>query len=773
MSSTVKHFKLTIDSPLLPANTGIRHESTSYQVSKIPDFTKSEFIIFESIKDSLNLTTIKVPLTVGSDQNLYFRTKYHFTGGGESRWSRTIPVKGDQIGIKLSSTIICTPTITYELNYLDKDIGEIVINTSPLKLFAGTGNHYATSYEVTTIDGETIYKRDLDQDNLTSISLDIRLIEVNKAYVVKAKHHTDTNESSNYGKSLLNIRTDESSLFDVFMYHDLVPEKWLYLELKLYTNKYSTADVIITDEYGNIVARNELQKTKTPRIYTGALKPFYTYSVKVRIRLINGEYTSYKTVRKSIIRENTLIDYNYNLSYLNKFSFTQEMLLGGLTTQSSHEFYTGDILLSKNYDNGIYRYTMVDGRLNEVEKSISLENYDDPYNIAHMNIVPMYSGRLLVNYAADKLDTKFRKSYFKLYEYNTITHKFLEINSLLNENERFSTGVSGSIATPDKDFVYYIPCAEVDSKNVLQKLKMKRINLESFTIDEQYELPFDIVTNASLVALDKDRLLLIGGSSTGVEREFHIESYNRDNNGLWVFSIQDKTWTKLTNFPDMIPRELYNQQCYLRRDGKIVMFNTVETGPMLGMQRSVVFNPLNLTFTYDNNDFEDDMSYTNSIVLRNGDILRISNRELDPQKVYTYVSNTIKETDVKDNDIIDVIDDLVVPAGKLVTIESPYRYNSITIKGTNYEDTGILHWMDGDTVRVFKFRDLLVTRSRIDEYNLFETNVTWDSVTLLEDVEYDIDNYIHIPYNETLSIKAPLTVLEIKVEEGGELYINC
>lgn len=772
-NSQIKHFRVSIDKPFIAENSGFTHIATSYQISKLPDFTKTEYIVSESLEDRLNLLSLRIAVDITNEQNLYVRTKYHYSNGSVSKWSRTIPVKGDQIGIKLSNTVVCTPTLNYELNYLDKDIGDLVINTNSMRLFAGSGNHYATSYEVSTIDGEVIYSRQMDTDNLTSINLDIKTLEVNKAYLLKAKHHTDTNQSSNYGKALLNIKTDESSLFDVFMYHDLVPERWLYLELQLFTNKFSTVDVIISDEYGNIVARNELQTTKTPRIYTGALKPFYTYSVKVRIKLLNGEYTSYKTVRKGLIRENTLIDFDYNLKYLDKFNFSQELLLGGLNIQSSHEVYTGTVLLAKNYDTGVYRYIMNDSRLNEVDKVIDLVDFEDPYNIAHINIVPLYSGRILINYAADNLDGKFRKSYFKLFEYNTITHKFWEINSIINETERYSTGVSGSVAVANKDFVYYIPHMEVDNNNALIDLKMKKISLSNFEIEETIELPISVKTNVSLLALDTDRLLLIGGSSTVIQREFHIESYNRENNSLWVYSIKDNIWTRLATFPDSVPREIYNFQCYLRRDGKVVMFNAVETGPMLGTQRTVLFNPSTLTFTFDNNDYADDMAYNTSVVLRNGDILRITNRELDPQKMFTYVSNTVKDENLVDNDIIDVVTDLVVPAGKLVTIESPYRYNTITIKGTTYEDSGILHWMDGDTVRVFKFRDLLVTRSRIDEFNLFEESVTWDTVTILEDVEYDIDNYIHIPYNETLVLQSPVTVSEIKIEENSELYIKC
>lgn len=762
--------KITVAAPAIPVGSPITHVATSYQVSRIPDFSKPEFIIYQSLEDVTDLLVKKLPVELDSYNNLYVRTKYHYSGGRYDNWSNIIPLKGDQIGIKLSGTVIATPKVRYEINYDSSEDGHLIISTSDMLLYGGIGIHSSTTYIITNVDGKEIYKREKDVNNLTSIILDAKLIEPNIAYIVKVLHHTDTNATSNYGKAIIILSTDESSLFDITMPYELVPHKYTYFNLELRTTQYLLTDIIITDEYNNVVVSNLDQRTRTPRIYTGSLKNYYRYTVKARIKLLGGDYTSYRTVYSGIIRENSLIDFKYTLEYLNKFTMSQELMLGGLSTQVSRELYNGDILLTKNKDNSIYRYQMIEGKLIEIDKVLSLN--DNLLDLPYLNVLPLYSGRVLVNYAIDKLDSVYRKSYFKLYEFNPITHKLVEINSRLMDKEKYGTANSSSMVVPNLTDVYYVPTEEVNVDGDNVNLTLKKLDLETFQVTTVSNLPFNVKYNVSLLALDDDRILIVGGSDEKITIDNNIKSFNRNNNDIYIYSIKENLFHLVGSISPEISNTLYNFHPVMRRDGMVVLFNAVETNASVGNQRTIIIDPKTFNITYSLNDYLDSVKYNTTIPLRNGDILRISNREIDPQKVYTYVSNTYREDQLIENDVINNISDLVVPAGQVVTIESPYRYNSITVQGTDYNNTGLLQWLDGDLMREFRFRDRIITRDTTDNRNLYLPIVDYDSITILEDVSYTVNNFIHIPESQTLTLQQPFTAEYIIIEEGASFIVE-
>ena len=127
--------KITVAAPAIPVGSPITHVATSYQVSRIPDFSKPEFIIYQSLEDVTDLLVKKLPVELDSYNNLYVRTKYHYSGGRYDNWSNIIPLKGDQIGIKLSGTVIATPKVRYEINYDSSEDGHLIISTSDMLLY--------------------------------------------------------------------------------------------------------------------------------------------------------------------------------------------------------------------------------------------------------------------------------------------------------------------------------------------------------------------------------------------------------------------------------------------------------------------------------------------------------------------------------------------------------------------------------------------------------------------------------------------------------------
>ncbi len=723
----MRTIRLHVEVPNINTAQPLLHTGTSWEVSKDPLFT-SGLSLASSLNDTVNLLSYDVSIDDSVKGILYVRTMYHFSNGSTSGWSNVVPFDSLQIGLKVSNSSISTPKVSYELDYEGNAAGHLIINTSNFQLFTGIGNHDSTTWMITDIDGKVVFERKNDKDNLTSFIVDLEDMVLNKLYLIKAQYHSTNNDDSNFGTSSFTIYNNDSGMFDITTPFNLVPEQWLYFVLKVYTSKFHTVDIIIRDDLGNIVADNYDQTSKTPRIYTGPLRPNIKYTVQARIKLVDNSVTKYRTIMKSVIKSNQLIEFSDTVKYPDKYTYTQPLSLNSMTIQSISQFYNGTIFMVKNNDVGIYRYIMSNKELLEVSKLTNIIDTRDPLDIPFFNFIPLNSGRLLVDYSLDVNNTKYRKSRFTLYDYNTITHALTEVFTTVRENERYATGMSTSAAVVNHDEVYYIPTLELDNAGVESSLVLKKLNTETFELEVIGALPFVATRYVSLICIDSDTLIAFGGSNA-FETIDDVKVYTRTNDIIWKYVISTNTWTNVGTLPAEYSKYKYNMQAYMRRDKKVVIFNSAEVGPAVSDQRTMLLNTTDFSILYDDNDHADSMEYLNSVVLRNGDILRISSNVIDPQKVYTYLANTV--TDVIDVSTVDATIDLVVPAGKIITIETPYIYNTITIEGTSYEDTGTLHWLDGDIVRVFQYRDLIITRDR----NISEAvdTTSWDSITLLLD----------------------------------------
>jgi hypothetical protein len=723
----MRTIRLHVETPNINSALPILHTGTSWQVSKDDAFTDN-LLIANSLNDVINLTSYDVSIDNSIVGTLYVRTMYHFSDSSTSGWSNIVPFDSLQIGLKVSSSAISTPKVSYELDYDGNIEGHLVINASKFQLFTGVGNHESTTWIITDTDGKVVYERKNDKDNLTSFTVDLGEMSLNKIYLIKVQYNSTNKNSSNFGITSFTIYNNDSGIFDITTPFPLVPEQWLYFVLKVFTSKFKTVDIIIRDDLGDIVASNYDQTSKTPRIYTGVLRPNIKYTVQARIKLIDGSVTKYRTVFKSVIKNNQLIEFSDNISYLDAYTYTQPLVLNSTVIQSTSQFYNGTIFGVKNNDTNIYRYVISNKQLLEVGTLLSIVGTKDPLDIPFFNFIPLNSGRLLVDYSLDVNHNKYKKSRFTLYDYNTITHELTEINTVIRENERYSTGMSTSAAVVNHNEVYYVPTLELDSQGNEINLSLKKLNTETMEITIVKPLPFNATRYVSLVSVDTDTILAIGGSNT-FETLNDVNVFTRTNNDIWKYKISTDTWTNVGTLPIDISKYIYNFQLYTRRDYKVVIFNASEVGPEVSNQRTILLDTTDYTIVHNDNDHADSMEYLNSIVLRNGDILRVSSNVKDPQKVYTYVSNTYTTT--VDIATVDATTDLVVNAGQLITIENPYMYNSITIEGTTYADSGTLHWIDGNLLRTYTFRDLILTRDR----NISEAtgDKKWDSITLLLD----------------------------------------
>lgn len=763
----LRNIKITVDEPVAIGVPDVIHTGTSYQVSKIPDFTKSEFIVLNVSNDTDNRSFIRFEYDMIDTQALYVRTKYHYNGDRESNWSKIMPLRGDQVGIKLSNTVINTPRVNAVLKYNTR--GSVVIDTSDFSLFAGVGVHESTTYEIVDTDGVMYYNRAKDVDNLTSLTLPLTKFDSGKSYMVKVKHHSDTNTDSNFGRCLLSIDTKENGLFDLDLPYYFVPMRRIWFKLIIYTPRYKSIDIRILDRHDTVVASSTNQTTVTPNIYTGNLTIGDTYRIQARVEYVDGTKTNYVTTDTLQAEQNLLMQMNETTTYLAKHTFTQYMNTNGECVQNSYESYSHGILLGKSNSNDIFRYRMLDGKLYELEKAFSINNVET-IRKAFINIVPIHSSLLLMDYSAGTTSGNIKSPAFRVYNYNVITQKFTFLHETIRIDERYSTAVSASAVPVVGDSVYYIAAEEIGNGNN-DFLTLRVYNAYNNMYDIVTPLPVSIRKYGNLIKINDDKLLFFGGVGSPIPGG-DPDEYLRVNNDVYTYDISLNVWTKINELPDYIPNTIFNFQAYTRKDGKVVLFNASEVGASVGNQNTYVYDIYTNTFELEESDMDDTLRYNSSVVYQNGDIGRISNNEIDPQKLFTYLSNTRTVDEVVDNSIIDTVLDLVVNPGEEITIESPYRYNSITILGTSYEDSGILHWIQDDEVLDFMYKDLIVTRDMHLTNNLYDPLDPWDSLTILDGVDFSIRNVLWIPDDQVFTIDAPFEAEEIIIGDNSELIVN-
>ena len=765
----MRTIKIGIDKPGTNEKT-MKHIATNWQISRLPDFSKREYMLFESLNDSERLLELRENIGVDEHDSLYVRTKFIFDNNRESEWSDIVPLTGERIGIKLSGVVIATPQVTIDIDYELSSVGVVTVNCSEFQLFSGVGKHEATDWSLFTLDGEIIYQRFDDDENLTSLVLPQDQLKDNTAYIVKVRYISNNHSTkSNYGKTFLTTYVEKNDLYTLNFPFGLLPNNKFYGNLQLYINNFKSLDIIIRDETGKVVAEELGQVTKTPFINTGDLKEYRHYSIESRAKLLTGEYTAYTKHEIKLVTKNELVVKDKAHKYLGKYTSSQELILNGATVQSVMQHRNGDILLTKNGVSDITRYEFRNKRLIETNDKLELGDMDS-LDMSYLNIIPLYNGDIMVDYSTKNVEGVSRKPVFKLFELNPITKKYIKSKQKIRENERYSTSISTS-AVSGSDGLYYVPNEIYDSEDKLTYLKLMKYDYEENKIEVVSDLPFDAKRFVTLVTVDETNILVLGGSRTHKVVK-HIDLWTRDNNKVYNFNTVTKKWTLLFELPGSVDESIYAFQAFMRKDKKVAVFNAVYSGPSIGKQNTFILDLEQKTCVVENNDQPDNAIYRNIVMLQNGDILRISSTVLDPQKVNTYISDTYSPEDIIDTQIVDLVTDLVIGRNQVVETESLYRFSSIKIEGDDYKNSGVLRWLDGEEVTEFRHDDLIVTRDMVIVQNLYEGVKEFNSITILEDAALDIQNIIKLPDGVTWHIQAPFDVTDIILGEDAELIID-
>jgi len=193
---------LILDPIILPIGETKVHNATSWYVY---NNNRYDVPIYQSPKDTENLNYIEIDRTfIGDNTDIYVKIIVHYldTDGTETE---DPPIKisqnASQRGLTYSNNIVSPPVIY--IGYDEANLGKLTIETSNFHMYRGMGSHEATSYRICELSGKVVYERLFDKENKESLGIYIRdigyTLKKNKTYLVKARHHSDTNCESSWG----------------------------------------------------------------------------------------------------------------------------------------------------------------------------------------------------------------------------------------------------------------------------------------------------------------------------------------------------------------------------------------------------------------------------------------------------------------------------------------------------------------------------------------------------------------------------------------------
>jgi hypothetical protein len=762
----VRDLQILPEIPSIPAGSGMRHIATSYEVSRSPYFEtvgnnvrKEEDIIVSNIEDTVNLNRYTTQISgITEDTELYARFKLHYeiiTSNGTRRadtgWSSVVNLKGDMEGFKVSDVILATPKL-----FITKDSSGsrdiIKIDSSPMEVFIGYGDHDTTSWTVTDSDGKILFQRKRSKELKLHLELDEADYAYNKVYIIKCQHHSTTNADSNPGVYVYNSSLDQQNLYTLNIESEFIAGRELLTSVSLHINRFISVDVVLKNKEDAIISESLNNTHLYPKIMVPEnIKEGEIYYVWSRLQYDPGVYTNWQLDAILVGRGNKVYDLNANVEYAEGYEYSQKIIQPGVKYLMVRELFNqGGFVLPKS-DNEVFKglayYRIESGLLTYIDDVQGTENIGDnkPLSNWSTNIIPLYNGNMIINRTelqSDKDKEGLGKSVFLKYGVDTQNIIF-DLKGTANPVKQLgSTGVSGSMVATIDSNVYYVPHKEGTFKTPT-KLCLYKLDTNTMTTSKEDDLPFEAYSYVSMCLLDNENFLVFGGVSKDELAKPDPKDMLRTNDLIYRYNIKEKTFTKVGDLSTTGTGSWYNMHAVMRKDGKVAIFNNSEGAGVAENQSILIFDPSNGMITNLNNDFEDGRIYLRTLRANNGNIYRISSAPLDPQEVYIYKTKgyaniTNGTADIQTN----VITDLVVPAGRTVVIDNPYKYTTIRIEGKVDDGTsGTLVWVSATKRTEYKADTLFVTKSMLlynDNVDELTKDKKWKNIVLLDGVHLEV-----------------------------------
>ena len=292
----MRKIRIKLSPPDLSNLSNLQVIATSYMISISRDFDKQENIIHKNIKDRTNLFEYITDLDIGPKQTVYVRIMFHFLDintnvESMTKWSRTTPISSDLSGFTLSDIIIRTPLLK-----VNRTQDTLTLETEAIGMYSGGAKHNSTTWQITDSSNVPIYQREGDRSNLTTLRTQGIPFKKNRAYMLKARHETVTDNKSNFGKKLLVEYSRGLVLFDVKILNQFIIGVHLIFKLTMYAPKFRSLDLEIRDLQGNVISSLIDHEGLTGRVNTDNLRPNVIYEIFVRVKFTDNQYTPYKRI---------------------------------------------------------------------------------------------------------------------------------------------------------------------------------------------------------------------------------------------------------------------------------------------------------------------------------------------------------------------------------------------------------------------------------------------------------------------------------------------
>ena len=509
----MKRINISVIPPvLLPSN--LLHIGTEYKVSKDVLFIEDELLVNEV--SETNLFEKKFSLDIGNEDTFYVVTRYKYlvldeTGNpklenGEMVYkfgtpSMITPFKGNQEGVRISDTIIKTPKVRIETTTELSNKEQLVITTSEFEMFSSIGQHKYSTYVITDLEGRVLFKRELDEDNLTRLILP-KEINILDNLIIYASHHSDTNATSNYG-TYVNMTTNKLPRYLVEMYGELWVGVDAQFSIKLINALYTNCKL---DVYAENVLKSTYNNIRDfAFIPTSDYIENKVYNFKFTITSTNGleyEYTISKIARKYKERFK-------EKDYLDKYDYSGMIITNGLTKTLSYQLINNAILLFKNNTKflSLAKYLNIreNNNLQVMGDLFALpvtSNIIDPSTF----IKELLNGDVIISYIS-RDNSSFGNVIVNTYEHNFFNNAFRLKETITLENKD-ELVMPGSMVTSG-NYVYYIKYNSL--------LGNKLVRLDPYNgITEEHELPYSSKYGISIVADLDNNIYLMGGTNEDI-----------------------------------------------------------------------------------------------------------------------------------------------------------------------------------------------------------------------------------------------------------------
>lgn len=767
MAKRLRRPRILVNSPYIAPTTDKKHIGTRVQFSRSTDFTDTSMMVCDMVvyepEDILNIKLRDSAggfIEVDLNEVYYYRYCYIFDVASvptnnpdlytQEPWSVIASVYGDQEGFRFDHIVISTPVLSVNDNVGNVSNRYLTVKAEGFNVIIGSGEHKYTSWFVLDTDGNLIFSREKDEDNLTSITLPYSLFKQGKVFTIKARFITNTNGESNLGTYVYNSNVIENEKFTLTPILPFQKGRSLFYRLKLMAPYVTKLTLKIFEDKGD----SEVLKTtkvitnltSTISIPSDDLTIGLPYKVYAYLTFTNGG-SSYNGATAFInsftLKQVDMAPIIQNAKYPGRYSLLNDLVIGaGVFT--SRELKNGTFLLSDNSGQKFRLY----GRYGNTIRGTGIEiNLPLPAAIdiamPYINVLPMYDDKVMINYTAYET-SDFKSSVWALYNVDLVNNQWTLLTTAQYRDELFSTSMCSSACVSAEGCIYYIPAAKnttgYDDHQADSELPMYKLSITES--GGRYTLRRDEVLSTVVTGVTRhltmcplnvgiagnEEFLILGGtdsnrnSANATGNQTGLFYYSLTNLKVYKFSTNNNQVTEIVNgnLPANFPVNKYALSVFKRGDGKFVVFNNSLYGPNAEDSSSYVIDLSKATqaaqepgyFTQDNNDSRVDLPFRSTILMQSGDFLRLSHSDLAYSKVLIYPHNNL--TDYVDTDVtVSINKNLVVPIGTTLTIENPYLYDTIIIEGDAPDNTGILKWTDVTQMRVLDYRDKIITRDTV------------------------------------------------------------